>query len=164
MGVSTSPERIIAEPSKETSLRTDRLSQCGHRMSLFLQTLVLRVILSGEQEHRQEHIGVGMTLWLTGPTRGEEKNEIEIGHLHEFGGRIPVSTGTAEARSKNKPFGKAKRGTMNRSVRRVMMGVAGLAVLGMTATLAGAQNRRSEGKAAAVQVRIVLDVSAGPLV
>jgi hypothetical protein len=28
---------------------------------------------------------------------------------------------------------------MNRSVRRVMVGVAGLAVLGMTATLAGAQ-------------------------
>jgi hypothetical protein len=50
-----------------------------------------------------------------------------------------VFTGTAEAESKNKPFGKAKRGTMNRSVRRVMMGVAGLAVLGMTATLAGAQ-------------------------
>ena len=43
------------------------------------------------------------------------------------------------------------------------MGVAGLAVLGMAATLAGAQTDESEGKAAAVQVRIVLDVSAGPL-
>jgi hypothetical protein len=31
-----------------------------------------------EQEHRQERIGVGMTLWPTGPTRGEEANEIEI--------------------------------------------------------------------------------------
>src|SRR5215472_18197299 len=46
MGVSTSPVRIIAEPSKETSLRTDRLSHFGRRMSLFLQTLVLRSICS----------------------------------------------------------------------------------------------------------------------
>src|SRR5580698_10821999 len=45
-----------------------------------------------EQEHRQERIGVGMTLWPTGPTRGEEANEIEIGNLHESGGRILVST------------------------------------------------------------------------
>jgi uncharacterized damage-inducible protein DinB len=35
-------------------------------MSLFLQTLVLRGILFREQEHRQERIGVGMTLWPTG--------------------------------------------------------------------------------------------------
>ena len=54
-------------------------------------------------------------------------------------------------------------GGMNRSVCRVLMGVAGLAVLGMTATLAGAQTDESEGKAAAVQVSIVMDVSAGPL-
>src|SRR5208282_907272 len=26
-----------------------------------------------EQEHRQERIGVGMTLWPPGPTRGEDK-------------------------------------------------------------------------------------------
>jgi hypothetical protein len=32
-------------------------------MSLFLQTLVLRGILFRKQEHRQERIGVGMTLW-----------------------------------------------------------------------------------------------------
>jgi hypothetical protein len=32
-------------------------------MSLFLRTLVLRGILFREQEHRQERIGVGMTLW-----------------------------------------------------------------------------------------------------
>jgi len=44
-------------------------------MSLFLQTLVLRGILFREQEHRQERIGVGMTLWPTGPTRGEETND-----------------------------------------------------------------------------------------
>src|SRR5215475_7524085 len=56
MGVSTSPARIIAETSKETSLRTDRLSRFGHRMSLVLQTVVLRGILSGEQEHRPEHV------------------------------------------------------------------------------------------------------------
>jgi hypothetical protein len=31
---------IIAEPSQGTSLRTDRLSHFGRRMSLFLQTLV----------------------------------------------------------------------------------------------------------------------------
>jgi hypothetical protein len=48
-------------------------------MSLFLQTLVLRGILFREQEHRQERIGVGMTLWPTGPTRREEENEIQIG-------------------------------------------------------------------------------------
>jgi len=30
------------------------LSHFGYRMSLFLQTLVPRGILSGEQEHRQE--------------------------------------------------------------------------------------------------------------
>jgi hypothetical protein len=46
-----------------------------------------------EQEHRQERIGVGMTLWPAKPTRGEEANEIEIGNLHESGGRrILVST------------------------------------------------------------------------
>ncbi len=58
MGLSTSPGRIIAETSKETSLRTDRLSHFGRRMSLFLQTLVLRVILSGEQEHRKTPHGL----------------------------------------------------------------------------------------------------------
>ena len=51
-------------------------------MSLFLQTLVLRGILFREQEYRQERIGVGMTLWPTGPTRGEEANEIEIGNFN----------------------------------------------------------------------------------
>jgi hypothetical protein len=51
-------------------------------MSLFLQTLVLRDILFREQVHRQERIGVGMTRWPTGPTRGEEANEIEIGNFN----------------------------------------------------------------------------------
>src|SRR5437867_4223129 len=46
MGVSTSPGRIIAETSKETSLRADRLSHCGRRMSLFLLMLVLRGVCS----------------------------------------------------------------------------------------------------------------------
>jgi hypothetical protein len=46
-------------------------------MSLFLQTLVRRGILFREQEHRQERIAVGMTLWPTGPTRGQEEDEIE---------------------------------------------------------------------------------------
>jgi hypothetical protein len=46
MGLSTSPGRIIAEPSKETSLRTDRLSYFGRRMSLFLEMLVLRGVCS----------------------------------------------------------------------------------------------------------------------
>jgi hypothetical protein len=45
-------------------------------MSLFLQTLVFRGILFREQEHRQERIGVGMTLRPTVPTRGEEASEI----------------------------------------------------------------------------------------
>ena len=33
-----------------------------------------------------------MTLWPTGPTRGEEANEIEIGNLHESVGCALVST------------------------------------------------------------------------
>jgi hypothetical protein len=53
---------------------------------------------------------------------------------------------TAEAKSKNKPFGKAKRGSMMGSACRVMVGVAGLAVLGMTATLAGAQTDEAKEK------------------
>jgi hypothetical protein len=59
-------------------------------MSLFLQTLVLRGILLREQEYRQERNGVGMTLWPTGLTRGEEANE--IGNLYESGGRMLIST------------------------------------------------------------------------
>ena len=52
-------------------------------MSLFPLTLVLLGILFREQEHRrQERIGVGMTLWPTGPARGEEANEIEIGNFN----------------------------------------------------------------------------------
>jgi len=50
--------------------------------SLMTQTLVLRGTLFREQEHRQERIGLGMTLWPTGPTRGEEANEIEIGNFN----------------------------------------------------------------------------------
>ena len=34
---------------------SDRLSHFSRRMSLFLQTLILRGILFREQEHRQEH-------------------------------------------------------------------------------------------------------------
>jgi hypothetical protein len=60
----------------------DRLSHFRRRMSLFLQTLVLRGILFSEQEHRQERIGVWMTLWPTVPARGEEANEIEIGSFN----------------------------------------------------------------------------------
>ena len=60
-------------------------------MSLFLQILVLRVISFRQQERRQERMGVGMTLGPTGPRRGEEANEIQIGNfnalqpsMHEF--------------------------------------------------------------------------------
>jgi hypothetical protein len=35
-----------------------------------------------EQEHRQERIGLGMTLRPTGRTRGGEANEIEIGNFN----------------------------------------------------------------------------------
>ena len=45
-----------------------------------------------EQEHRQERIGLGMTLWPTGRTRGEEANEIEIGNYMNLGSRILVCT------------------------------------------------------------------------
>jgi hypothetical protein len=51
-------------------------------MSLFLRTLLLRGICSREQEHRQESIGVEMTLWPTEPARGEEANEIETGNFN----------------------------------------------------------------------------------
>jgi GNAT superfamily N-acetyltransferase len=37
-------------------------------MSLFLQTLILRGISFREQEHHQERVGVGMTLWPTAST------------------------------------------------------------------------------------------------
>jgi hypothetical protein len=58
------------------------LSHFGRRLSLFLQTLVLRGLLFRAQKHRQESIGVGMTLWPAGPTRGEEANEIENGNFN----------------------------------------------------------------------------------
>ena len=51
-------------------------------MSLFLQALILGGLMFREQEHRQERIGLGMTLWPTGPTRGEEANEIEIDNFN----------------------------------------------------------------------------------
>jgi hypothetical protein len=44
---------------------------------------------------------------------------------------------------------------------RAMTGVAGLALLGMTAPLAGAQTVEVKERIAAVQGRIVLDVAAG---
>ena len=82
-------------------------------MSLFPQTLVLRGILFREQEHRQERIGVGMTLWPTGPTRREEANEIEIGNFntilallayHEFAqehGWFAPGHGVSDSRNDN---------------------------------------------------------------
>src|SRR5437016_9315848 len=41
---------------------SDRLSHFGNRMSLFLQTLVVRGILSGEQAHRLEEFHMKMIL------------------------------------------------------------------------------------------------------
>jgi hypothetical protein len=39
---------------------SDRLSPFRRRMSLFLQTLILRgILLFREQEHRQEHMNLG---------------------------------------------------------------------------------------------------------
>src|ERR1700724_3111929 len=46
-------------------------------------------------------------------------------------------------------------GSMNRSVCRVMVGVAGLAVLGMTATLAGAQTDEVKEKPPCTQTNLV---------
>jgi hypothetical protein len=60
-------------------------------MSLFLQTFGFsqhmfreqgRGICSVSRGHRQKRIGVAMTPWPTGPTRGEEANEIEIRHFN----------------------------------------------------------------------------------
>src|SRR5437763_1783356 len=59
----------------------------------------------------------------------------------------PVSTGVAMSKTAIishpplQPVGRGSGGSVNRSVSRVMVGVAGLAVLGMTATLAGARTR-----------------------
>jgi hypothetical protein len=53
-------------------------------MSLFRRTLVLRGILFREQEHCQEHIDVGMTLWPTGPATGEEAKDKLVAALKEF--------------------------------------------------------------------------------
>jgi hypothetical protein len=52
---------------------------------------------------------------------------------------------------------------MNRSLRRVMVGVGGFAVFGMTATLVGAQIDAVKEKPRPVQGRLVLGVSADPL-
>ena len=61
---------LLTDPWQQyLTANSDRLSHFGRRMSLFLQTLVLRGILFREQEHRQERIGLGMTLWPTGRTR-----------------------------------------------------------------------------------------------
>jgi hypothetical protein len=50
-------------------------------MSLFLQTLVFRGICSVSRGIAK-NVGVAMTLWPTGRTRGEEANEIEIGNFN----------------------------------------------------------------------------------
>jgi hypothetical protein len=78
-------DRAVQSAQCSLTANSDRLSHFGHRMSLFLQTPNLRDILSSEQGHRQEGVGVGMTVWPTGRTRGEEADEIEIGNLHESG-------------------------------------------------------------------------------
>jgi len=85
---------------------SDRLSHFGRRISLFLQTLVLRSILSSEQEHRQERISVGMMrLWPIGSTRGEEANEFEIGNLHPLGPRaVSALTAYLKVRPKESPY------------------------------------------------------------
>jgi hypothetical protein len=50
-------------------------------MSLFLQTLVFRGVCSVSRGIAK-NVGVAMTLWPTGRTRGEEANEIEIGNFN----------------------------------------------------------------------------------
>src|SRR5258708_33032337 len=52
------------------------------------------------------------------------------------------------ARKPQVPVSRGSAGSMNRSVYRAMVGVAGLAVLGMTATLAGAQTDEVKEKPA----------------
>ena len=82
-------------------------------MSLFLQTLVFRGVLFRGHEHRQERIGVGMTLWPTGATKVEEANEIDIGNAHESGGRILVPTLNRNQDVKGKcPMNKKKAGVV----------------------------------------------------
>jgi hypothetical protein len=49
-------------------------------MSLFMQILGFHGICS--VSGGKERISFGMTLWPTGPTRGEKANEIEIGNFN----------------------------------------------------------------------------------
>ena len=46
-------DRAVEGVKRSLAANSDRLSRFGYRMSLFQQTLVLRDILSSEQDHRQ---------------------------------------------------------------------------------------------------------------
>ena len=61
-------------------------------MSLFLQTLVLRGILFREQEHRQERIGVAMTLWPTGRNDEKKRMKSRLATYMNLGARILASS------------------------------------------------------------------------
>jgi hypothetical protein len=61
-------------------------------MSLFLQTLILRDILSSEQGHRQEGVGVGMTVWPTGVQEEKKRMRSRLATYMNLGRRILVST------------------------------------------------------------------------
>src|SRR5450755_4838887 len=91
MGVSTSPGRIIAEPSKETSLMPDRLSHFGRRMSLFLLMLVLRGVCSypltqGPQEFAMSKTAI--TSPELAPPVGPFSQAIEVGGFIYFSGQV----------------------------------------------------------------------------
>src|SRR6476646_746337 len=100
MGVSTPPARIIAEPSKRTSLRTDRLSHFGRRMSLFLQTLVLRGIYvpcpltQYPQEFAMSKTAI-TSPELTPPV-GPFSEAIEVGGFLYFSGQVGQDPATGK--------------------------------------------------------------------
>jgi hypothetical protein len=61
---------------------SDRLSHFGHRMSLFLRTLVLRGICSVSRSIAKNALALGWRCGRQGSTRGEEANEIEVGNFN----------------------------------------------------------------------------------
>src|SRR5436309_236807 len=99
MGLSTSPGRIIAETSKETSLRTDRLSHFGRRMSLFLQTRVRRGVssilanpVSTGVRYEQDRNYFAGTHAAVGPF----SQAIEIGGFLYFSGQVGQDPATGK--------------------------------------------------------------------
>src|SRR5258708_7656462 len=99
MGVSTSPGRIIAEASKATSLRTDRLSHCGRRMSLFLLMLVRRGVCSILANQYPQELAMSKTTITSpelAPPVGPFSQAIQIDGFLFFSGQVGQDPATGK--------------------------------------------------------------------